>query len=435
MGGTIEPTTEPPIVVAGHPSFLDSIDWGTKLASNTVKVYFAGNGEVFDGKTSVGWNAYEQQQAMLGFEQFSNVADLHFIVTHDASEADLKLVNKAQANFLGYFNPPGTNGAGVGVFNQGGTAWDEDQPGTGGLEQGGYGFITFIHEFGHALGLAHPHDGGGTSTKWEGVSSSSDMGTFDLNQGIYTTMTYIDGWKTIPGPNNTDDNHGWQGTLMGFDVAVLQQKYGANTSFSNGDSGYALPDANVSGTFWACLWDTGGTDQISYDGDRRSVIDLRAAHLGYAEGSGGYVSYAKGVYGGYTIANGVVIENASGGSRRDVITGNGAANGLHGGDGADRLTGGGGADVFVYTALSESGAAKGTWDQITDFAAGDLIDLSHLGFVWTNHAHLDGIEGALRWKATAAGVVVRGDHDGNGMADFKLLLADVTDLSAGDFLL
>ena len=129
MGGTTEPTTQPPIVVAGHPSFLDSIDWGTKLASNTVKVYFAGNGEVFDGKTSVGWNAYEQQQAMLGFEQFSNVADLHFIVTDDASEADLKLVNKAQANFLGYFNPPGTNGAGVGVFNQGGTAWDEDQPG------------------------------------------------------------------------------------------------------------------------------------------------------------------------------------------------------------------------------------------------------------------------------------------------------------------
>ena len=48
MGGMTDPTTEPTAVVA-NPSFLDSIDWGTKLASNDVKVYFAGAGDVFDG--------------------------------------------------------------------------------------------------------------------------------------------------------------------------------------------------------------------------------------------------------------------------------------------------------------------------------------------------------------------------------------------------
>ena len=44
--------------------------------------------------------------------------------------------------------------------------------GSGGLEQGGFGFITIIHELGHALGLAHPHDKGGSSSVFPGVGST-----------------------------------------------------------------------------------------------------------------------------------------------------------------------------------------------------------------------------------------------------------------------
>jgi len=29
------------------------------------------------------------------------------------------------------------------------------------LKQGGYDFVTVIHELGHAVGLKHPHDSGG----------------------------------------------------------------------------------------------------------------------------------------------------------------------------------------------------------------------------------------------------------------------------------
>ena len=47
---------------------------------------------------------------------------------------------------------------------------------------------------------------------------------------------------------------------MAFDIAVLQDKYGANTTFANGNSTYTLPDKNGVGTYWACIWDTGGTD-------------------------------------------------------------------------------------------------------------------------------------------------------------------------------
>ena len=137
-------TSPAPVAAPAPPSFLDSITWGTTLPTNAIDVYFAEDGEMFDGKTSVGWGDYEIQQTMLAFEQFSNVADVTFNIVHDQSKAELTLVNKENANYLGYFNPPGTNGEGIGVFNQGGTGWDEELEGSGGLEQGGYGFITAI---------------------------------------------------------------------------------------------------------------------------------------------------------------------------------------------------------------------------------------------------------------------------------------------------
>ena len=50
------------------------------------------------------------------------------------------------------------------------------------------------------------------------------------------------------------------------------------------------------------------------------------------------------------IAQGVVIENAEGGSGDDQLIGNGFANVLNGGCGDDHLTGGGGADIFRFEA-------------------------------------------------------------------------------------
>ena len=475
MGGMTDPVTEPGIVAAKPPSFLDSINWGQALSSSQINVYFATDGEVFDGKASVGWNAYEVQQAMLAFAQFANVCDVNFTIVTDQSEATLTLVNKEKAaGYLGYFNPPGTRNEGIGVMNQSGTGWDEDLPGTGGLEQGGYGFITMIHEFGHALGMAHPHDGGGTSTIWQGVTGPFDsFGTFDLNQGIYTTMSYNDGWQLQPGGKNEALEYGWQGTMMGFDVAMLQELYGANMDFATGNDVYEIADDNISGTFFACIWDAGGLDTITYSGARNVTIDLRAAHLGFAEGSGGYISFAKGVYGGFTIANGVVIEDATGGSGRDVIIGNEARNMLVGNDGndamagmggrdtmmggtgrdvliggagADKLAGGAGSDAFVYQSLSESGISKGKYDRIIGFDGGaDLIDLRTLdavagtgaddAFSWIDTDRFNAVAGELRWADIGPGVLVSGDTDGDGAADFRIFLAGIASIAEGDFLM
>lgn len=337
------------------PSILDSIDWGT-VASPTngvINVYFAGSGETFDGVTSQGWSSYEAQRAMAAFDTIEDYIPVTFNQVASSANAHFKLVTTTGVNYLGYFNPPGTNNAGVGVFATDGTGWNT----VGGLEQGSYGFVTLIHEYGHGLGLAHPHDNGGTSTVMAGVGSSTgDYGDQSLNQGVFTTMSYNDGWRTAPhGTPTQGSTYGWQGTMMALDVAALQSDYGANNSFNAGNDTYVLPTSNVTGTFYASIWDAGGaTDTIQHSGSAGAVIDLRAASATQVPGGGGHVSYVTGVHGGFTIAKGVTIERALGGSGDDTITGNDTNNGLYGNGGTDALFGMGGDDWMEGGAGTDS---------------------------------------------------------------------------------
>ncbi len=274
------------------------------------------------------------------------VADITFV---DAGDDDpnatlgFYLLDDSQLDYWGYFNPPGELGEGIGYFNWEGKGWEFS-----GNQQGDFGFITLIHELGHGLGLAHPHDTGGGSPKYPGVSSSGDTGDFGLNQGIYTTMSYNDGLTASGGDPGTLD-YGYQGTPMAFDIAAIQYLYGANMSYKTGDDTYFLPTVNASGTFYSAIWDAGGIDKISGAGASAGVdINLNDATLNIADGAGagGYLSAVMGIFGGFTIANGVVIENADGSDFDDFIIGNEFNNSLFGDDGNDTIEGGDGDDFI-----------------------------------------------------------------------------------------
>jgi Ca2+-binding RTX toxin-like protein len=168
-----------------------------------------------------------------------------------------------------------------------------------------------------------------------------------MNQGVFTTMTYNDGFPLQPGGSFSNSQFGAQATPMPLDIALLQQKYGADPNTNSGNNTYTLVDANAVGTRYVGIWDTGGVDEIVYSGSRNTVIDLRPATLLNAQGGGGYVSYATGIWGGYVIAAGVTIENATGGLGSDTLTGNDAANVLTGNFGDDVLRGGAGADTLI----------------------------------------------------------------------------------------
>lgn len=365
-------------------SLLDSIDWGTQVspADGVVDVYFATAGEEFDGETSLGWSAYESQQAMAALNTFSDYIDLTFAEVTDSASADFILVTNDATSYLGYFNPPGTLNEGIGVFSTAGTGWDA----TGGLEQGGFGWITLIHEFGHALGLAHPHDTGGTSVIMDGVTGPfNSYGDFDLNQGIWSTMSYNDGWPTGPNGNSPSVNYGYQATAMALDIALLQDKYGANPTANSGDDTYTLPTANAAGTFFSAIWDTGGNDTIEADASATSgvVIDLRPATLAYEFGGGGFVSYEAGIHGGFTIADGVEIEAARGSAFGDTLIasdlgstleGLGGDDLLVGGAGNDTVTGGAGDDTFSLATASAAVSVDLRYNlQANGAAAGDDV--------------------------------------------------------------
>ncbi|WP_270935789.1 M10 family metallopeptidase C-terminal domain-containing protein [Falsiroseomonas oryzae] len=339
----------------------EAIDWGTYFLVDAIDICFAEDGEVIP--TDVGtlnataWSDYLLGREMAAFAAFAAVANLSFAQVANPADAELRLVlyeagTGDLAGLFGFFLPPAYVDAGIGGVNADNTVWNP-LPG-GSVELGGKDFGKMLHEAGHALGLAHTHDNVNASVILRGVTSFDDLGDFDLNQSIYTIMSYNEGWLTAPHgvprlpDGSLDRTYGYAGTPMALDIAVIQEKYGANMSHHAGDDLYLLPAVNAPGTFYSCIWDAGGHDVLSAAGAAiGATIDLRAATLRYEAGGGGWVSYHAGIHGGFTIANGVVIEDAIGSALADDITGNDAANRIAGEGGADTVTGGGGADRFA----------------------------------------------------------------------------------------
>src|SRR6185295_4493379 len=141
------------------------------------------------------------------------------------------------------------------------------------LTPGGYGYWIFVHEIGHGLGLSHPHGMVQLENEpfFPGVNGPGDLGDYGYNQQVYTIMSYnrVSNVAPFTSPFNP---YGQPATPMAFDIAAIQYLYGPNTTYHSGSDTYLLPDDNAPGTIWQCIWDTGGTDTIRYDGKRNATI-------------------------------------------------------------------------------------------------------------------------------------------------------------------
>jgi serralysin len=345
---------------------------------NVITYYFAKTGDVFidddlttpgstDNMVAKGFEQWEKDAFRLALDQYEKVADIIYIEVQERNDADFKFVTYdgtpgVGASLLGRMSPPNEDNEGQAEFNAGDVRWTQE-----GLQQGGFYFPTLLHEFGHGHGMAHPHDNGGRSSIMPGADGGTGglgggLGDYLLSQQVFTIMSYNDGWQTSPygqarsgGITGTEVDHfGWQGSLASLDIAVIQDKYGVNEEWATGNDVYTLKDVNAAGTFYETIWDAGGSDEIRYVGAKNTNIDLRAATLKYEIGGAGWVSYAYGIHGGFTIANGVTIEKATGGDGDDTLIGNDAANTLAGGSGDDWLTGGAGADTLNGAAGTDS---------------------------------------------------------------------------------
>ncbi|CAO3450637.1 hypothetical protein [Azospirillum argentinense] len=193
---------------------------------------------------------------------------------------------------------------------------------------GSFGYMTTLHEIGHALGLKHPgnYNAGGGGTAGPYLPSSTD-------NVKYTVMSYYGGTLSLANPQ----------TLQLYDIQAIQYLYGANTSWHSGDDTYTVSNSSP---LVMTIWDGGGTDTIDASNQTHAVaINLNAG----AFSSIGVNASGAAASQNIAIAYNVTVENAIGGSGNDTLIGNAADNTLTGGSGNDTINGGGGSDTAVFT--------------------------------------------------------------------------------------
>jgi serralysin len=358
----------------------------------------------------------------------------------------------------------------------------------------GYGDTTLIHELGHALGLSHPgayNFGPGFAVNYDNGAEYAQDST------QYSIMSYWDASETGARIVNWNTLlFSYAQTPLVHDVLTIQEKYGADPTTRATDTTYGfhsnagnnLFDFSQNSYPYLTIYDAGGNDTIDLSGFTVSqFVDLHPGafssigagmpdtavanaqlaqltalsgqdwgtfdaattsyYLGlYEQGNAARIQQDTALYGqapvagiatseyqNVSIAYSSTIENAIGGSARDLLWGNEVANTLSGlggndvlngfggndrligGAGNDTLTGGSGSDVFVF-------ANDGSTDTMTDFQTGvDKIDLTALTGVT-----------AANVTYNAATHQVQIDTDHNGVADLFINSANV--VGAGDYL-
>jgi len=193
-------------------------------------------------------------------------------------------------------------------------------------------YNTVMHELGHSLGLEHPTD------YPDGFEYDADA--FYVQDTLqYTVMSYFAASET--GANHKGN---FLKTLGLHDITALQRLYGANMETRTGTDTYGFGGKGVYGLASASdktvfsIWDAGGKDTLNFSKyTNTQTIDLNAEKFSSVGGLKFNVSIAKGV----------TIENAIGGSGNDTIIGNKVANTLTGGAGQDTISGNAGNDKLI----------------------------------------------------------------------------------------
>nr|VFJ66452.1 MAG: VCBS repeat-containing protein [Candidatus Kentron sp. DK] len=264
----------------------------------------------------VPFTAAQQAAALTAMESWSHVANIKFEQAASVAEAQILFgvtdLPNAQEGYAFY---PGDR--------EGGDVW-LDANTAANLTPGSRGYMTLVHEIGHALGLKHGGDYGDETSLEPAIFLPADE---DIREN--TVMAY---GKETAGP---DEPRGPQA----YDIQAIQYLYGANPNTNSGDTVY---DLATDGHPFQVIVDADGVDTLDASDVRSGVtINLNPGSNDLVEGFD------------LVVAKGTLIENAIGSDYADSLIGNGAFNVIRGMGGDDSVVGNTGNDVLVGGDISD----------------------------------------------------------------------------------
>ena len=228
------------------------------------------------------------------------------------------------------------------------------------------------------------------------------------DDGFYFGQGRFGSTDRVDGQGGTADQIGLQGDFAGTSaltfganqiagIEAIVVLSGADTRFGGGNALFSytltMHDGNAA---------TGGTMIVQGNALRTGeVLTLDAS----AEGGATYRVF--------------------GGASGDTITTGAGNDELWARGGGDVLRGGGGNDIFGYLVTGDS--TTSARDRILDFAHGDVIDVSRIGFSqFIGTAAFSGA-GQIRAVHNGTAWIVDGDIDGNGSIDLSIEVAGAVD--------
>jgi serralysin len=233
------------------------------------------------------------------------VSNITFTETTNVSNAAITFAtNRQSGQSAAYAYYPSTDATGGAVYVA------NDSSANTNPSSGSYGFMTLVHEIGHALGLKHPGDyNAGSSSGGEPPYLPTAEDNYAYSVMSYYNNSSLPARVYLTGPSIDD-------------IAAIQYLYGANMTAAPGNTSYTL-----SSSAFVTLWDPNGVNTL--DGGALTQvlnIDLRE----------GKFSTVGGVY-SVGLAYGAYIQKANGGSAADTFTVNSLGDSIDGGGGGDTI--------------------------------------------------------------------------------------------------